>query len=69
MFILSKNNLWVLLWGKGISEVWEFLFISKFRIGFETQLIETTKCIPVVINEMGGADIFIRTDGEKNECL
>jgi len=49
--------------------VQEFPFISKIRVGFETQLIETTKCIPTVINEKVGADIFIRTDGEKNESL
>ena len=41
-----------MLWGKGISELQEFPFISKFRIGFETQLIETTKCIPMVYDEM-----------------
>jgi hypothetical protein len=57
-FILSKNNLWVLLWGKGISEVQEFPFISKIRVGFETQLIDTTKYIPTVIKEKVGADIF-----------
>ena len=62
---MSKNNLWVLLWGKGISEVREFPFISKIRVGFETQLIETTKCIPTVINESGSTDIFIMIRGRK----
>jgi hypothetical protein len=33
-------------------------FISKIHIGFGTQLIETTKYIPTVINEKVGADIF-----------
>ena len=50
-FILSKNNLWALLWGKGISELQEFPFISKICIGFGTQLIDITKFIPMVINE------------------
>ena len=39
-FILTKNNLWVLLWGKGISE--EEFYIQNPR-QFETQLIKTTK--------------------------
>jgi hypothetical protein len=43
---------------QGISEVQEFPFISRIRVGFETQLIETTKYIPTVINEKVGADIF-----------
>jgi hypothetical protein len=68
-FISSKTNQWVLLWDNGISEVQEFPFISKIPVGFETQLIETTKCIRTVINEMRGADIFIRADGEKNKSL
>jgi hypothetical protein len=54
---------------KGISEMREFPFISKICVGFETQLIETTKCIPMVVNETGATDNFIRTDGEKNESL
>ena len=40
--------MWVLLWGKGISELKEFPFISKFRVGFETQLMDTSKCIRTV---------------------
>jgi hypothetical protein len=69
IFILGKNNLWVLLWGKGISEVQEFPFISKIRVSFETQLIETTKYIPTVISETRYADKTNRIQGEKNESL
>ena len=38
------------LWCKGISELGEFHFISKIHVSFGTQLIETTKFIPMVIN-------------------
>ena len=38
-------------------------FISKFRIGFETQLIETKKCIPTVYDEMRYVDNFNRNAG------
>jgi hypothetical protein len=65
IFILGKNNLWVLLWGKGISEVQEFPFISKICVGFETQLIETTKYIPTVISETQYADKTNRIQGWK----
>ena len=58
-FVLSKNNLWALLWGKGISELWEFPFLSKICVGFGTQLIETTKFIPTVINEKWYTDKII----------
>jgi len=43
---------------QGISEVQEFPFISQICVGFETQLIDTTKYIPTVIKEKVGADIF-----------
>jgi hypothetical protein len=37
--------------------------------GFETQLIETTKCIPTVINEMRDAHNLYGNRGEKDESL
>jgi hypothetical protein len=51
-------NILTLFWAKTICESGSeasasqsYNFISKFHISFETQLIETTKCIPMVISE------------------
>jgi hypothetical protein len=44
IFFQSNDNHYALLnRGKGISELKEFPFISKFCVGFEIQLMDTTK--------------------------
>jgi hypothetical protein len=47
----------------------KFPFISKFRVGFLTQLMSVTKFLPTVINVGWSADISIRKVDEKNEPL
>ena len=59
----KKNNPVSLALRQGHFELREFPFISKFRISFETQLIETTKCIPTVYDEMRYVDNFNRNAG------
>ena len=66
--ILSKIILWVLLWGKGISELRKFPFISKFRIGFETQLM-LQNVFPWFTMKWGMWTISIEMRGEKDESL
>jgi hypothetical protein len=40
---LSNVDLWALLCDRFISELTEFPFIAQNRVGFETQLMVTTK--------------------------
>jgi hypothetical protein len=64
--------MWVLLWGKGISELKEFPFISKFRVGIKAQLMKTSKAhlhgkhyCPTIISETQYVDILTRNQGWK----
>jgi hypothetical protein len=64
--------MWVSLWGKGISELKEFPFIFKFRVGIKTQLMKTSKAhshgkhyCPTIISETRYADILTRNRGWK----
>jgi hypothetical protein len=58
-----------LLCGDRFRELLNFPFISKFRVGFETQLMSLTKILPTVINVGRSADISIPLGDEKNEPL
>ena len=64
--------MWVSLWGKGIWELKEFPFISKFRVSIKTQLMKTSKAhshgkhyCPTIISETRYADILTRNWGWK----
>ena len=69
---MSKSNTWVSLWGKGISELKEFPFISKFHVGIKTQLMKTSKAhlhgkhyCPTIISETWYTDISTINRGWK----
>ena len=69
MHFYFEKKQYVSLALRNISELKEFPFISKFCVGFKTQLMSLTKTLLTVINVRQSADISIQLCDENNKSL